>query len=65
MTERCELCGKGDFSLPDEPRPTAIIVPSKDWKGNILEFPGVYPICPKCRQQVAVAERVYRASHDA
>jgi len=53
----CRICKK-TCQIP--PEPTAINIPVETAGGNRFQVPGVYPLCLRCRQQVAHAERAAR-----
>ena len=51
---KCRLCGK---ECQISPEPTAIGIQVETVDGERLQVPGVYPLCLRCRQQVAHAEK--------
>jgi len=55
--KKCRLCGK-ESQIP--PEPTAISIQVETVAGEGLKVPGVYPLCLRCRKQVAHAERAAR-----
>lgn len=53
----CRLCGQ---VMAMRPEAVAVVIPVEDHTGKLLDVPGVYFLCLKCRQAIACAERAQR-----